>query len=154
MVSARTCKEKENVKWKTEIYRLDGDICPTIPVPHDGVIKAIESDGDWLIFTFEDDASYHDFIAYCHPGAQTIVMKIHLTEKSDAGVYAQEIRKYETVYVERKFKWLYNWPKKNNQVQYLFHYVGYRAIQIELCADCLCLLELQADIVEIDWMER
>ena len=39
-------------------YYLNKDVLPTIPVPHDCIIKKIRIEHKWLIFTFDNDTSY------------------------------------------------------------------------------------------------
>lgn len=38
-------------------YYLNKDVLPTIPVPHDCIIKKIRIEHKWLIFTFDNDTS-------------------------------------------------------------------------------------------------
>lgn len=64
----------------TERYRLDGELLPTIPVPHDGVITRLEIGGDCITFRFEEDIGRRDAIAFIHPGAKSLIIRYHLTE--------------------------------------------------------------------------
>ena len=64
----------------TERYRLDGELLPTIPVPHDGMITRLEIGGDCITFRFEEDIGRRDAIAYIHPGAKSLIIRYHLTE--------------------------------------------------------------------------
>ena len=41
----------------TEIYRLDGNTLPSIPVPHDCIIDSVREDDETLEFIFEADIS-------------------------------------------------------------------------------------------------
>lgn len=43
-------------------YYLNKDVLPTIPVPHDCIIKKICIEHKWLIFTFEDAGV--DYLVY------------------------------------------------------------------------------------------
>ena len=43
-------------------YYLNKDVLPTIPVPHDCIIKKIRIEHKWLIFTFDNDTSYYDSV--------------------------------------------------------------------------------------------
>ena len=63
-----------------EKYNLNTDILPTIPVPHDCVIKEITFDSEFLVLKFEDDISYHDSIKYINPNASSLVIRIHLND--------------------------------------------------------------------------
>lgn len=50
-----------------ETYYLNGKEAPTIPVPHDCIIKDIKLDEGNPVFSFEDDISYHDSIKNIYP---------------------------------------------------------------------------------------
>ena len=63
-----------------EIYYLNQKQLPTIPVPHDGVIKEIHLEDDYLIFVFEDDISYHDSIKSIRPDIRSLIMKFHFVD--------------------------------------------------------------------------
>lgn len=64
-----------------EKYFLNGDTLPTIPVPHDCVIDNIAVENQYIIFTFEQDISYHDSIRYIKPDAKSLVIKFHLANE-------------------------------------------------------------------------
>ena len=63
-----------------EMYHLDTKIVPTIPVPHDCVVKEIRLEDNILIFIFEDDISYHDSIQNIRPGAKSLMIRFHLIQ--------------------------------------------------------------------------
>ena len=65
------------------IYYLNKDTVPTIPTPHDCKIKKVTIQGDFIIFEFEDDISYHDSIRHFNPDAKSLVIKIHLVDDFD-----------------------------------------------------------------------
>ena len=65
------------------IYYLNQDTVPTIPTPHDCIIKKVTIRGDFIIFEFEDDISYHDSIRHSNPDAKSLVIKIHLVDDFD-----------------------------------------------------------------------
>lgn len=87
-----------------ETFNLIGQQLPTIPVPHDCVIKEIALDEGWLILSFEDDLSYHESIKCIHPNARTLTIKFHMIGEPYLELYAYEQRNYENVYVQRKTK--------------------------------------------------
>ena len=62
---------------------LNKDTVPTIPTPHDCEIKKVTVQGDYIIFEFEDDISYHDSIRHFNPDAKSLVIKIHLVDDFD-----------------------------------------------------------------------
>ena len=55
-------------------YYLDKAEWPTIPVPHDCVINDISFSDDFLVLTFEQDISIHDFIQHIHSNAKVSFM--------------------------------------------------------------------------------
>ena len=65
------------------IYYLNKDTVPTIPTPHDCEIKKVTIQGDYIIFEFDDDISYHDSIRHFIPDAKSLVIKIHLVDDFD-----------------------------------------------------------------------
>jgi hypothetical protein len=142
------------MKVATESYSLIESRLPTIPTPHDCVIKGITLHDGWLTFLFEDDILYHDSIRYTHPSAQTLKMRIHITDATETELYAYERRKYETVYVQRKLKKLFDLAKRECKLEYLYHYVAYGAMQIELFADQCYIVRLLADRVILEWIEE
>lgn len=138
---------------KTESYSLVDKQLPTIPVPHDCIVKEISLQNSWLIFDFEDDISYHDSIRGIRPGAHGLTMRFRLTDEKDITILAREIRKYEVVYVERKRKKLFELAKKGRELEYLDHMAAYGFLQIELCSENSCILRLAADRVVMEWKE-
>ena len=135
-----------------EAYNLLQEQLPTIPVPHDGIIKEIMLSEGWLTFSFENNISRHDAVRCTHPDAQSLTMRFHLIDEEDIDLFAYEERKYESVYVRRRPKKLLELARKSS-LSYLMHYVAYGALQIELCADSVpILLGLRTDRVVMDWL--
>ncbi len=129
----------------TEIYYLDRDTLPTIPVPHDCVIEKITVENDFIIFTFEQDISHHDSIQYIKPDAKSLVIKYHLVD---------DFRIYE-YFAENKC-WNYRDSKKlsvlaANRTEYINHFVSYESMIIDLCAERSVRLEIEADYIEYIW---
>ena len=71
------------MKTEKEIYYLNGETLPTIPLPHDCVIKSLAIKDQCMEFVFEDDISYHDSIKYYRPDAKSLIMRT--TMKSISG---------------------------------------------------------------------
>ena len=67
---------------KKDTYHLNTNVMPTIPVPHDCVIKEIVLEEDILTFVFEDDITYHDSIKSICPDSdvKSLVIKFHLLD--------------------------------------------------------------------------
>ena len=135
-------------------YSLIENHLPNIPVPHDCVITEISLQDAWLMLSFENDISLYDSIQSIHPDVRTLVMKIYLVDEEDIELLAHEKRKYETVYVERKPKRLFDLAKKSWQLEYLYHKVAYGSIQLELCGDTYYIVRLYADRVIMEWRGR
>ena len=137
-----------------ETFNLIGQQLPTIPVPHDCVIKEIALDEGWLILSFEDDLSYHESIKCIHPNARTLTIKFHMIGEPYLELYAYEQRNYENVYVQRKTKKIFTIVKESRKLEYIGHHVAFGSMIIELCANQLYIIELQADDIVYEWMER
>ena len=58
-------------------YYLNKDVLPTIPVPHDCIIKKIRIEHKWLIFTFDNDTSYYDSVRKLSPNIRNLILKYH-----------------------------------------------------------------------------
>ena len=140
-------------KCTIESYSLAEKQLPSIPEPHDAVIRNIALQDGWLIISFEDDISLHDCVRAIHPDAWTLEMKIHLLD-DDIEILAYEKRKYESVYVIRKPKTLFHLAKKGRDLEYLYHRVYHKWIQLELCGITDYIVRMNADIVLMEWHER
>ena len=129
-----------------EKYFLDRDTLPTLPVPHDCVIDKITLENGFLIFTFEQDISYHASIQHFKPDAKSLVIKYHLVDN--------DLRLYE-YFAENKC-WNYTDSKKlsgftANRTEYINHFVSYESMIIDLCAERSVRLEIEADYIEYEW---
>lgn len=129
----------------TEKYFLDRETLPTIPVPHDCVIDKITLENGFLVFTFEQDISYHASIQYFKPEAKSLVIKYHLID--DFSIYEY--------FAENKC-WNYTDSKKlsgftANRTEYINHFVSYESMIIDLCAGRSVRLEIEADYIEYEW---
>ena len=61
-----------------EVFYLNKETLPMIPVPHDCFIKEIALKDGFAEFTFEDDISYHDSIKFIKPEAKSLIIRYHL----------------------------------------------------------------------------
>lgn len=139
----------------TETYYLNADTLPTIPVPHDCLIEKIAVEDGYIVFTFEKDISYHDSIKHIRPDAASLVIKLHLADE-DFELYKwhKSVRLFapEGYYKRTDSKALFSLASEKSRTEYLYHYVAYRSIIIELCALTTVRLELTADYVEFHWI--
>ncbi len=137
-----------------ETYYLNGDTLPTIPVPHDCVIDNITSENQYIVFTFEQDVSYHDSIKYIKPDAKSLVIKFHLVDEcfslyewhNPIKVFAKN-GFYKCIDSSKLFKL----TSSKYRLEYLYHYVAYQSLIIELCASNTIRLELTVDYIEFYW---
>ena len=137
----------------TEKYLLSGDIRPIIPVPHDCIVTNISEDADYLIFTFEDDISTHESIINIHPTAKSLIIRFHKTKyfSEDSELYKYKQYKHHEGYMRKPLKKLFKLTKR--RVEYLYHYLAWNAMIIELCSNESVVLKIQTDYVEYDWIE-
>lgn len=137
-----------------EAYGLMEEKLPTIPVPHDCAVREIALADGWLLFSFEEAIACRDAVRCIHPEADTLRMRIRLTEE-EFKLYAYESRRYERVYVQRKPKKLFELARKEHALQYLNHFVAYGAMRIELLQETSDLVvELYADQVVLEWLSK
>lgn len=137
----------------TETYRLDEIRKPAyLPCPHDCLIKEIRIEDDFLTLIFEDDISYHDsFEAF-----KTLKIRYHLPLKDCISVLEQKIQK---CFFKKKYYFVKAEPKdliKMTKVElsYLYHFVGYREIIIELASPFEVFLNIETDYAEYEWIEK
>lgn len=137
-----------------ETYYLNGETLPTIPVPHDCVIDNITIENQSIIFTFEQNVSYHDSIKYIKPDAKSLMMKFHLVDECFS-IY--KWHKPVKVFASKGFykcvdsSELFDLTSKKYKLEYLYHHVAYESLIIEMCASTTIRLELTVDYVEFYW---
>lgn len=132
-------------------YYLDRAELPTIPVPHDCVVERVSLSDGFLVLDFEQDISAHDSIQHIQPGANSLTIKIHLMDAFD--IYLQKVRKFPTFkrsYLEIDFDRLARLVK-GKRVEYLYHYVAYQSLIINLIQDTNMILDLRTDYIEYIW---
>lgn len=137
-----------------EKYFLNGDTLPTIPVPHDCVIDNITIENQYIIFTFEQNISYHDSIKYIKPYAKSLVIKFHLVDECfNLYKWHKPIKFFadEGFYKCIDSSELFKLDSPKYRLEYLYHYVGYQSLIIEMCASTTIRLELPVDYVEFYW---
>ena len=138
-----------------ETYYLNGNILPTIPVPHDCIIDNITMVNQCLVFTFEKDISYHDSIKYIKPEAKSLVIKFHLVDECFSlyewhkGVKLFAKDGYFKSIVSSE---LLKMTTSQYRLEYLSHYVAYQQLIIEMSFSNIVRLELSVDRVEFNWI--
>ena len=146
-----------------ETYLLDGNNTSNIPLPHDCEIKDIREDDDCLIIDFEDDISVHDTVRAAHPDAQSLTVRFHLDYYGLNGVKAyggllgiyqhRRSKKHGIGYMQVKSLKKLRKLIKGCRIPatYLYHYVAYGQVIVELFVEDSTLLMLWADSVEFEW---
>ncbi len=144
-----------------ELYRLDTDVLPSMPTPHDCVIKAIlvDKEKQFISFVFEDDISGYDSIAAQRPKAKSLVIKYHFYNAVEDYELYRSVKaslwhryggyKCLTDYRKGKHDELQKLTKHN--LEYLHHYVAYKDMIIHLWAGTSIVLQLDVDTVEYEW---
>ena len=148
---------------KVETYVLDGCNTSGIPLPHDCVITGIREEDDYLVIDFEDGISCHDSIQSIHPDALTLTVRFHLKYGGLNGVKAYG--GLQGIYRHRRSKGhgegymrIKNLRKLQKLIKgcsfpatYLYQYLAYHQVIVELCVDDSTLLMLWADSVDFEW---
>ena len=138
----------------TTKYYLNQDILPTIPTPHDSIITAIDYNSEFLILKFEEDISRHDSIKLINPNAKSLNIRVHLLDPD-----------FETYKWEQKCSLIKGegfiltdnrkvFGSKFKKMEYLYHYVGYNSIIIQLFQSRYIILNVQSDFIEFEWIEK
>lgn len=133
------------------LYFLNKDTVPTIPTPHDCVIKKVSIQEEYIIFEFEDDISCHDSVRYFKPDAKSLIIKIHLIDDFDT----YKIKHYKRPWCKGDYARIDNSLlvkiAEKERLEYLYHYVGYQSIIIRLWSQTYITLDVQADYIEYKW---
>jgi len=143
-----------------ETYYLNDKEVPTIPVPHDCVVKDIQLENGNLVFRFEDDISYHDSIKNNYPKAKTLIIRFHLLQdifdinlfiRSKANRLFHKAGVFREIDLSKRQNDLINLTKDN--LEYLYHNVGYCSIIVQLWSSRDVVFNIAADYVELEWIE-
>jgi len=144
-----------------EKYFLNGESLPTIPVPHDCVIKHIQLKDQCIEFVFEDDISYHDSIQYYKPDAKSLIIRYHFAyDSNDYSIYRwikpnrllSKLFSADDCYKRIKNCLLTELSEGKNKLEYLYHNVGYCSIIIKLFSNGYIILDAEIDYVEFEWI--
>ena len=140
-----------------EVYYLNRDALPNMPIPHDCVIQTIRLNGQYMEFLFEDDISDRDSIQYLKPEAKSLIIRYHFAY--DAGDYSI----YRWVTPGRPFRKdghfqcldpseLVKLTEGKRPLEYLSHNVGYCSIILKLFSGVPIILDAEIDSVEYEWI--
>ena len=138
----------------TETYYLNRNILPTIPVPHDCVIKTVRLENQHIIFEFENDISYYDSIKNFKPKVKSLIIKYHLLNDGDFSIYKW---KQPSGFFNKNGR--YDCMDNNtitklsdSRLEYLYHYIGYRSIIIKLFSNGFIIMDADVDYIEFEWI--
>ena len=123
-------------------YYLNKDVLPTIPVPHDCIIKKIRIEHKWLIFTFDNDTSYYDSVRKLSPNIRNLILKYHLSNPEDFN---------KECYIRQNTRKITKLPRK--RLEYLYHNVGYCSIITKLHSDAPVMIDAGVDYLVYEWIE-
>ncbi len=160
------------MKNEKHTYYLNTNVMPTIPVPHDCVIKEIVLEEDSLHagvetlratslqFIFEEDITYHDSIKSICPNSdfKSLIIKFHLLDDiHDISMFVKKKTNryhttslYKEIFLSEDKYALLNLPK--NRSEYLGHNVGYCSIIVKLWSKKSIVLDMTVDYVEFEWI--
>lgn len=141
------------MKSYTEKYSLCENILPALPCPHDYVIKEIHLENDYLIFIFEDDVSYHD---NARENIKTLQIKYHLIYKDMLCAYRKKYKHkvlhkngyFEEIAINKIL------GVQRTETAYLYHFLRYNEIIIQLALPDELILNFETDIIEYEWFEK
>lgn len=145
-----------------EIYSLHDNALPTIPAPHDCVIKNVRLERDCLVFVFEDDISYHDSIKNTRPDVKSLIMTFHLAFDADdvkmflkckPTRFSRNLSVYKEVDLTKNKQILAQLCR--DRLEYLCHNIGFGSIIIQLASQIgggIVVFEAQVRSVEFDWI--
>lgn len=146
-----------------EIYYLNTKEVPTIPLPHDCIINEIKLEDDKLTFIFEEDISYHDGIREMIPNVKSLIVRFHLLDdiydiemfvSSKTNRFLHKTRVFKEIDLIKNRKMLANLANTKTRLEYLYHNVGYCSIIVKLWSAGCIVLDISADFVEFDWIEK
>ena len=131
-------------------YYLNKDVLPTIPVPHDCIIKKIRIEHKWLIFTFDNDTSYYDSVRKLSPNIRNLILKYHLSNPEDFSVYkcSKTLKRIlnKECYIRQNTRKITKLPRK--RLEYLYHNVGYCSIITKLHSDAPVMIDAGVDYLD------
>ena len=144
-----------------ETYFLNGESLPTIPVPHDCVVKKIVRKDQLIEFIFEDDISDYDSIQYVKPDAKSLIIRYHFSDGPDGFSIYKWIRPNRLLsklfskdghYKRIKNSLLTELPEGEFKLEYLYHNVGYCSVITKLFSYDSVILDAEVDYVEFEWI--
>ena len=121
-------------------YYLNKDVLPTIPVPHDCIIK---------------NTSYYDSVRKLSPNIRNLILKYHLSNPEDFSVYkcSKTLKRIlnKECYIRQNTRKITKLPRK--RLEYLYHNVGYCSIITKLHSDAPVMIDAGVDYLVYEWIE-
>ena len=136
-----------------ELYYLNQDVLPAMPVPHDCIIKSIALEGESLVFSFADDISRYDSVRHIRPDAKSLIIRYHLIDE----VYSlyRFVNPGKIFFREGAYKGLPQdalFRLADGKLEYLYHFVSYESIIIQMYSEREIILDADVDYVEYEWI--
>lgn len=136
-----------------ELYYLNQDVLPAMPVPHDCIIKSIALEGESLVFSFADDISRYDSVRHIRPDAKSLIIRYHLIDE----VYSlyRFVNPGKIFFREGAYKGLPQdalFRLADGKLEYLYHFVSYESIIIKMYSEREIILDADVDYVEYEWI--
>lgn len=130
-----------------EKYTLTAANLPTLPTPHDCKIIEVECKNDFLIFKFASDLNDYDSIKYINPNINSLIIKYHLSQP-EVYTYKWKRRVYGEAFELINNRKIF---KKHEYLEYLYQYVSYNQLIIELFSSTRFIIKIECDYVEYEW---
>ena len=140
---------------RSETYYLNQKTLPTIPTPHDCIIKKISLQDECIVFEFENDISYHDSIKAIEPKARSLIVRYHLVGEGDFSIY-KWVKPKSPFFKNGAYKCLsedfITKLADTARLEYLYHNVGYCSVITKLYSKGFVILDACADSIEFEWI--
>ena len=132
-----------------EVYYLDGQARPVPPVPHDYKVNSISKEGEYLVFELSYGGNCPSDELH---NTKNLTVRYHLIDEVwflfkfvKPGILFFKEGAYKGLQQDDTFK------LPNNNLEYLYHYVGFTSIIIELYSNTRIVMKLDADYIEYEW---
>ena len=145
-----------------EVYYLNKETLPRIPVPHDCFIKEVALKDGFLEFIFEDDIILHESIQAIKPEAKSLIIRYHLIYDLDditiKMLQSLTLHRWTRDPYAHKYHFKYfDYHKltkltEGTSLSYITHFINHNSMFIRLWSFAEVQIELFADYVEYEWI--
>lgn len=141
------------------IYYLNQETLPNMPVPHDSVINRIILGDHFITFFLDADINdKDDAIRYYYSEAKGLIIRYHQTEEDSFSIFKmKKSPRHLSKLFPPNYRLLDNGvieglAKGKRKLEFLFHYVGYNSVIIKLFSEEEIILDASVDYVEYEWI--